>query len=324
MPISNNASYIPTIDEFIGHWTLVNGSLTPALVVRNEAGHSSTLAQFSTLRETIRSQALTVVDLLNDQEIARGAIDLKKAQMLAWLTEFNGLLDAYWAGSRFLKARPVPPSETLGEEKFLNPMRDVASLWAKLNADTAPVGLTLPLTLSDGTLQVEFGNAISDLQDAYTAERMAAQAVVLARAQREENKQSAYLTMKAYRLAVPARAKQFPALVETVPKLTPAGGHTPDPVNASAVFQAPDQAKVVYEASEDAALDHYELRGNPGDAYDDDDAVTIEQRQPGDAREFLTGFGLTQPGAHVALKVYVVLNMGNEAGSAAMVVTRPG
>jgi hypothetical protein len=324
MPISNNASYIPTIDEFIGHWTQVNTFLVPPLVVRNEVKLSSTLVQFTALRELIRSQAAGVIDLLNDQEIARGLIDLKKAQLLAWLTEFNGLMDAYWAGTRFLKARPTPPALTLGEEKFLNPMRDMASLWTKLDADAAPAGLTLPLTLSDGTVVGDFATALAVVQAAYSQERMVAQGVVLARAQREESKQSAYLTMKAYRLAVPARGKQFPALVETLPKLTPAGGHTPDPVHASAVFQAPDQAKVVYEASEDAELDHYELRGNPGDAYDDDDAVTIEQRQPGEAREFVTGFGLTQPGARVALKVYVVLTTGNEAGSGGMVVARPG
>ncbi|HEV7406448.1 MAG TPA: hypothetical protein VGO11_26090 [Chthoniobacteraceae bacterium] len=202
-------------------------------------------------------------------------------------------------------------------------MRDVVSLWTKLNAGTAPDGVTLPLKLSDDTVQSAFAAAVAGLQAAYAQEAVTAQEVVLARANREVSKRSAYLTMKAYRVAVPARCKQFPALVSTLPALTPAAGHTPDPVNASAVFQAPDQAKVVYSASTDAALDHYELRGDPGDAYNDDDAVTIESRLPGDAREFVTGFGLTQPGARVALKVYVVLTMGNEAGSAVTLVTRP-
>ena len=49
------------------------------------------------------------------------------------------------------------------------------------------------------------------------------------------------------------------------------------------------------------------------------------QRQSGASgpREFITPFGLNQPGARVALKVYVILNTGNEAGSAAMFVQRP-
>ena len=40
-------------------------------------------------------------------------------------------------------------------------------------------------------------------------------------------------------------------------------------------------------------------------------------------REFVTPFGLNQPGAKVALKVYVILTSGNEAGSAAVFVERP-
>ncbi|HEV7401940.1 MAG TPA: hypothetical protein VGO11_03405 [Chthoniobacteraceae bacterium] len=323
MPITNNASYLPTMNAFIAHWAQVNDTLPTSVVTVNEDELAQSFAQFGNLRTTITTQAADVIDALNGQEIARGEIDLKKAQLLGWLNEFTGLLDAYWVGRAFLNARPLAPSLSMGEEKFTGPLRDVASLWTRLNAAAAPTGVTLPLALSDGTLQADFDTAVAALHQAYKDEAKAAQDVVLARARREKSKRSAYLTMKAYRLAVPARCKQFPELVETLPALTPSPGHTPDPVNASAVFQAPDQAKVVYSASADAALDHYELRGNPGDAYNDDDAVTIESRQPGDAREFVTGFGLTQPGARVALKVYVVLNMGNEAGSATMLVARP-
>lgn len=56
--------------------------------------------------------------------------------------------------------------------------------------------------------------------------------------------------------------------------------------------------------------------GNPGTAYNEVDAITIAKHEPEDAREFLTGFGLTLPGATVALKVYVILTTGNETGDA--------
>ena len=39
-------------------------------------------------------------------------------------------------------------------------------------------------------------------------------------------------------------------------------------------------------------------------------------------REFITPFGLSQPGARVELKVYVILTTGEESGSAAMFVQR--
>ena len=49
----------------------------------------------------------------------------------------------------------------------------------------------------------------------------------------------------------------------------------------------------------------------------------IATNAPGAPQEFVVPFGLNQPGAKVALKVYVILNTGNEAGSAAMFVERP-
>ena len=80
---------------------------------------------------------------------------------------------------------------------------------------------------------------------------------------------------------------------------------------------------MVYTASNDFQLERYELRGTVGDHWSDEDAVLIATNLPGDPREFVTNFGLTQPGAEIALKVFVVLTTGNEAGSAAMLVDRP-
>lgn len=322
MPITNNASYIPTMNQFLAHWAQVNTMLVTPLTVRTEKGQSIDRAGFQNLRNSIQDLANGVVDKLNDQEIARGEINLQKAVLLALLNQFNGMLDAYWADTPFMNARPLAPGITDGQEKFLAPMRDMATLWPKLDAAPAPAGVVLPLTIG-GKTAADALTMLGALQNAYAAEAEAEQNVSLARATRERAKAEAYAFMKAYRVAVPTRCAGFPDLLNTLPALTPSGGHTPDPVNASAVFQAPDQSKVVYEASTDAELDHYELRGNPGTVYNDDDAVTIATHAPGDAREFLTGFGLTQPGTAVALKVYVVLTTGNEAGSAPMVVARP-
>jgi hypothetical protein len=60
-----------------------------------------------------------------------------------------------------------------------------------------------------------------------------------------------------------------------------------------------------------------------GDEYSHEDAVVIATNAPGAPREFTTPFGLTQPGTKIALKVFVILSTGNEAGSAAMFVERP-
>ena len=119
------------------------------------------------------------------------------------------------------------------------------------------------------------------------------------------------------------RLAAFPDLVATLPRLTPLPGHTPGAVDASAVFQAPASTKIVYTASSDALLERYELRANVGDQYNDEDAIVIATNLPEDPREFVTNFGLTQPGAEIALKVFVVLTTGNEAGSGPMIVERP-
>lgn len=135
--------------------------------------------------------------------------------------------------------------------------------------------------------------------------------------------QRAYTVMKAYREVAPGKFVMFPELLESLPRLSPTPGHTPEAVNASAIFEAPDKSKVVYDASTDAALHSYELRGNVGDDYSDEDAVVVATNLPGATREFITPFGLNQPGARVAYNVYVILTTGNEAGSAAMFVQRP-
>ncbi len=323
MAISNNASYIPTMNEFLAHWAQVNAAITPELTVPAPDGTGVTFSGFSDLRDSLLAQFQNVIGYLNDKEIARGSIRLQKAKMLAHFNEFNAMLDGYWSATAFINARPYAPSASDGAETFLTPMRDALSLWEKINVAPAPAGVILPLALSDGTNVAVFATEISELQAAYVAEANANQDAVLARSQRDGIMANAKAVMVAYRKIVPARCAQFPALVDTLPAVTPPPGHTPAPVNASAVFQAPDQAKIVYDASPEATLARYELRGNPGEEYDEDDAVTLATHSPTAAREFLTGFGLTQPGTQASYKVFVILATGNEAGSATMTVERP-
>ena len=173
------------------------------------------------------------------------------------------------------------------------------------------------------TAQGIFATNLSGLAFAYSAEKPKNFALKFARALRDGTQSRAYEILVGYREAAAGRLSPFPELLETRPRITPLPGHTPERVNASAVWEAPDKAKVVYEASPDAGLHSYQLRGNVGDEYSDEDAVVIATNAPGAPREFVTPFGLGLPGARGALKVYVILTTGNEAGSAALFVTRP-
>jgi hypothetical protein len=323
MAITGNASYIPTMNDFIAHWGQCNSALAPAaLLVRLPDNTTRTVAQFTTLRDTIQAQQNAVQGGLMAQQLARASIFFKKEQLLAWFNLFNSLLDGYYQNTDFYAARPYAPVVTAGQEAFTRPMVDVINLWGSINAGPAPAGVTLPLVLGDGTVQGGFASAVSALQFAYAEERRKAQDLTLARARRDGSDSTAYDTLKAYREAVPGKLTTHPELIATLPRLTPLPGHTPSAVNASAIFQPPNAARVVYDASNDLQLERYELRGTVGDHYDDQDAVVIATRAPGEPREFLTTFGLNQPGAEIALKVFVVLNSGNEAGSAPMIVER--
>ena len=184
---------------------------------------------------------------------------------------------------------------------------------------------SLPATEeTPGTLDAgAYASLLASLQFDYAMELDKEQLATIARSKRERIEDKAYEILKAYRENVPAKMSAFPELVDTMPRLTPLPGHTPEAVNSSAILLGTDQSKVVYDASTDSMLESYQLRGNVGDDYSDEDAVVIATNAPGAPREFITPFGLNQPGAKVALKVYVLLSTGNEAGSAAMFVERP-
>jgi hypothetical protein len=324
MPITGNASYIPTMNDFIAHWTQCNEALAPgSLGVRLPDNTTRTLPQFTEMRDILQTQQNTVQARLTIQQIARGNILLKKVDLLAWFSMFTSLLDGYYQNTDFYSARPYVPALGAGQEAFTRPMWDVINLWEEINAGPAPSGVTLPLMLGDGTDRSAFADAISALQVSYAEERKKGQNVTLARAKRTRLEDTAYETIKAYREAVPGKLTEFPELVDTLPRLTPLPGHTPNAVNASAIFQAPNTTRVIYDGSNDLMLERYELRGTVGDHYDDQDAVVIATHEPGDPKEFVTTFGLNQPGAEIALKVFVVLTTGNEAGSAPMLVERP-
>ena len=323
MPITGNASYIPTMDDFLAHWQQCNTALGASpLIIAKPGGPATNRATFDGVRTSLLASQSTVQDEINDQEIARGDINLKKAALLGWLNGFNEVMEAYYQGTKFFNAKPLAPGIGDGQERFTRPLVDAMSLWGKLDGATAPAGVTLPLTLADGTTQVSFVSAVAALQVSYREERSAGQDVDLAREDREKYQTDAYDLLKAYRLAVPPKLALHPSLVATLPRLTPEPGHTPAPVSASAVLVPPDTSHVVHAASTDGDLDHYELEGTAGEVWREEDAVHLGNHDPNQPNEFTVQFGLTQPGTAVTLKVFVVLKTGNRSGSAPLVVRR--
>lgn len=322
MAITDNGSYVPTMNEFLAHWAEVEAVITTgfAIVVDKVAVSKD---DFQDQRDALESAQDGVQDKLNDVEIARGQINLDKEKLLGWLNEFNGLLDSYYQGTKFIGARPLAPGLGDGQEVFLRPMKDAKSLWLKINAAPAQPGLTVPVLLSDGTTQATFAAALTSAQQDYDASAVAEQGLKLSRVERDLIQAKAYETMKQYRLAVPPRCAQFPALVATLPRLTPEKGATPDALTATAVVQPDGLPMVTHSAVTQPGIKRVTLRGNPGTHYQEDDAVTLADHLPGATPEFVIGWGSVPVGGSLALKVYVINETDNEAGSTTMVVTRP-
>ena len=220
MAIPSNASFIPMMNEFLGHWNNVNRVL-PTLLVLSVNDEGMGRDGFLSLRGALVGVEQDIQDKLNDIMIARADIALKKRQLLAELNLFTGLMDSYYLGTKFFAARPNAPSVSDGREAFTKRLYDVMSLWAKLDGAVARPGLALPIVLSDGTAQAAFAAKIAALEEAYIEAALADQDLRLARAERSRIQRVAYATMKVYRKAVPTICAQHPALVATLPRLSP-------------------------------------------------------------------------------------------------------
>ena len=329
--ISGNASYPAVCDAFSGHWLLCNEALPPASPLRIKRPNETLVlrSDFDGLRDSLLAQYIDVRAKLTQVDLARGTIEIIKTKLLERLNQFLVKLDGKWLSTHFYRARPYAPGIRDGQENFCNPMFDMMTLWADINAGPPPAGVTLPLVLPATDLQTgtmsqgAFASFLSSLAFAYADERAKLQRLTLARAKRDEIQADLYEIMKAYREDVPGDLMAFPTLVETMPRLSPLPGHTPQAVNARATFVPPDQSRIVHGESTDAMLHSYQLRGHAGTEYDEVYAEVIATHTPSEPREFLTSFGLSEPGVHMVFKVFVVLTTGNEAGSAAVSVQRP-
>lgn len=330
--ITGPASYNIVVPLFLNHWLTCNNALppaTPLLVQLPKKKTTVNRAYLQGLFTSLVNRQNDVQGALTERDIARGVILLRKKALLARLNQFNGILDADFTETEFYAARPYAPSLSDGQEAFSRAIREVWKLWEKINAAPPPPGVTLPLVLPEteelaGAMTVgEFASLLSSLQFDYTNELDKNQNVTIELARRNKIQERCHLVMRWYRETVPTKLGMFPELIETMPRLSPAPGHTPQAVNASAIFVAPDGSKTVYSESTDPMLAHYQLRGHVGDEWDDDLAVVVATNEPGAPREFVNTFGLNQPGVRVVFKVYVILSTGNEAGSAPMLVQRP-
>jgi hypothetical protein len=321
MPISGPASYVPTIDLFLPHWAEVNLALGGGGPLVLMSG--GTLLILTGYRDSLAAFAFSIGDLLNDEQIARQDIELKKTALLARLGEFNRKVRGFLGQTPYVAALPAAPSIGSSPGVILESMDDVQSLWTKINAATIP-GFTGPLTLVGSYNLATFTTDLVALKTAYTTSQAADQATAIERQRRNDLQELAYVVLRDYRAAVIGLFAEGDALVESLPRLSPEPGSTPNAVVATIVWDAvQQQAKITWTESTDPNLSHYVIRFCAGAEYSTETESTIDSVAASSPREFLTDAGLANPGDVASFKVYVVLTTDNEKGSNTVTITRP-
>ncbi|MBI5799394.1 MAG: hypothetical protein HZA92_01530 [Verrucomicrobia bacterium] len=329
MPITGPGSYVSTLNLFLPHYEQVNTTLGASgpLLLRNPNGPvppTLNRANLETWRNDLQLQHTAIEGQINDWEIA-GA-DLRDMKVALHLRggQFNDKVRAQLAGTHFERALPILPQPQDGQAIFMKAMDDISTLWAKINAATGIPGFTAPLLVLGGYALADFDTALGLLRVQFQTTARAEFLVSFKIEERNGTQNLVYPTLKTYRVAVPTYFAEGSPLVLTLPKLSPDPGSTPDPVNATGVWNVPTlQAKITWTLSLATDLEKYEVRWAPGSTYQAENEVVIGTVAAGAPLEFFTAQGLGQVGAVSVFKVYVLTTTGNERGSNVVKITRP-
>ena len=322
MPITSIDSYPAVMADFGLHWGQVNDSLTggggTALLL--PAGFM--LAQFLTLRDSIVTGLSNHQDLVNDYELGLADRDSQRANMRERIVNFRQTCQSQLPGARYLRALPDTPRDRASEGKFLAALDDVASLWAKINADNGIAGFTPPLLLRGGYTLAGFNTDVAALRTDYQSLATAERELKLAREDRDRLLADAYERMKQYRARVEAEFLETDPLFQSLPDLSPNPGSTPDAVVLSAFWDgALSLAQLSWTESTDPNLQVYQVRACLGPTWDEAQASVIANYAPTTLSTGITT-GLVNPGDQTTFKIFVILSTGNQAGSNAVTVTR--
>lgn len=334
MPISGNATYLPTADAFITHWTAANTVLgvgNPVITAKGTA-----LAGLSAERGNLAGAFVNVTHAINSVETARATLAATRARTSQLISAFNSAVRGRLGGSSFVPALPAVPGSKDSAAIVAQAADDAANLWEQINEQDASPGFTPPLVLSvppEGNPladpvnldMADFNTVLAKLKTDTTVLSSAEQNLIMARDDRDLSKKRLYEILKDYRSAIPGYFAVGTPMRESLPALSPAPGGTPDPVVATGSWDTEEaKGRISFTASANPNLDRYELRYCAGSEYRTEDEVSIATL-PATASPlvFLTLDGLTTPGTTALYRVYVILTTGNERGSNTVPVTRP-
>jgi hypothetical protein len=319
MPFSGPGTYIETMDEFIGHWTVVNADQAPGAMVM-PGGY--TLANL----QTDRDATVTLMDDLESQvnvlEMHRTERDLKEVPLLEDMKQLGAYVRGQFPNTKYAGTIPAVPSLNASQGVWQKAMSDSRDLWTLVNADP-PVGFTPPLILPNTTTLAQYTTKETSLNATLESYRQTLPLVDHAIFLRDEVYSRVAAELGKYRAAVLSLYGEESPFFLSVPRLYPLPGHTPDPVALTGFWDIDKEwAEFNWTASADPDLQHYVLRRSGSNPYSTATEQHVATINAG-ILTFTTDEGLLTPGATMRFKLYVVLNTGNERGSNVVEITRP-
>jgi len=330
MPLTDPGSYVGVMDEIAAHWEDVNTELGGAPATDLKIAGGMTRALFITLRNDVAGKLTEEQDLENARQVSATDRDQKKDTVKDQLGQFRSMVRAVLPKSKYAGALPIVPQFSAAESKFLAPLDDAASVWARINLDATIPGFTPPLVIGPLT-QAQYLANITALRTAFTALATAENDQRIGLRERDVLLDDARERMVQYRAAVEAVLGPNHPLTQSLPVITPAPGSTPDPVVLSAVWNpATAHADLSWPESPNPALLEFEIRRCQGATWNDAIAEVIGNIPAGAGSPvlippitFSTTSGLDSSGDVATFKVFVRLTTGNVAGSNAVTITRP-
>jgi len=318
MPISGPTSYVPTVEEFLGHWLSVDTALGAGneLVLPGAVNR----AALQTRLDALVAKQADVQAKINAEEIARGDIEIRRSDLLTRANQFNDKVRALLPGSKWVRALPNVPTINESQGKFVQPLDDIGNLWGLINADPA-----IPdIVLLGGYVVATYLTDVTGLKSASTALNLAGSNSKVAREERNDIQDDIHAVLVSYRQLMPTHFAKTHALVESLPKLTPDPGSTPDAVTANGVWDvASGMARITWTASTNTNLAQYEVRFCAGPNYSTENESVAASIAPGGTLEVLIDHGLPTPGSVATYRVYVITSTGNEKGSNTVEISRP-
>lgn len=293
MPLVGPVSYLPVVDQFLEHWSVLESSLGDAAVLN--LGHGIDRAAVLEVRARLAQAMESVTRSRIAREEERRHLAELDAMIARRLAQFNQQL-----------AQPGQEAGTPDE---------VARIWSALEQKGGE------RFLDGGFSRLDFSTDLSARKLVASALAASDKALSSARGARDGAQDQLHAFLELYRERVMELCPTGHEIRESLPELDLRRGPRPAAVDVSGRWQG-TMAIISWEASEEPELDHYEVRAMAGDHYESEDECSVACVSPDEPLKVSTTFALDEPGSVAAFRVYVVLRGGHERGSLPVVVVR--